>query len=334
MSNSSYICNHIIDDSLLSSTDCDSSTYPNKIATISQIWAGISLQITESNNIVAISLRSFNCLNSQDQKYILYNYNYITNKDGMFVADHLVPRVFLGPIEHFQSKRLQYGSESIPTLLNDYYNHFPEHPNTLSSIRSRQSSFWNQESPNFSSNIGSQGSSRSTQKRPPNSWILYRKSKHADTVLQNPNLPNCKISTLIARMWARESKEVRERYRALAESAKYQHTVDNPGYRYRPRKSSEVKRRQKKNSARVIDPMLQPISPAQLDGVSTQEFDIRQKNSEDVSNSRIVVPSTLTNTWTENPEINASLDLNAFQLAGSIQVDTSEIDFQQYFEEI
>ncbi|POS82229.1 hypothetical protein EPUL_006094 [Erysiphe pulchra] len=219
-------------------------------------------------------------------------------------------------------------------LLSDYQNHFSENLNALSSISNRQSSFWNQESLHFSSNISSQGSSRGTQKRPPNSWILYRKSKHADTVLQNPNLPNCKISTLIARMWARESKEVRERYKALAECAKYQHTVDNPGYRYRPRKSSEVKRRQKKNPVRATNPALEPTSPTQNHSVNTQKLDEYKKSLEDISDSQVVATSFLTNTYTENPEINTSLNLNVFHLAGSIQVDNSEVDFQQYFEEI
>lgn len=333
MSNLVYRCNHVVE-AMLSSKDINFSNYPRKIATISQIWATISLQITESNNIVALSLKSFECLSPQDQKYILYNYKYITNKDGMFAADQIVPRVFIGPIEHFRSKRLLYGSECIPTILSDFNDHLPEPPSASTSLNSKQPSFWNQEETHISSSLNNREPSRRNQKRPPNSWILYRKSKHAETVSKNPNLPNCKISTLIARMWARESNEVRERYKALAERAKYQHTVDNPGYRYRPRKSSEVKRRQKKKLVQDTDSILSLELPIGHHCSDNYIFDEKIKKAEEVLSSRISKPPFLPESRPENLGIYSSRGLNFFHLASAIPVNSSEIDFQQYFEEV
>lgn len=44
-------------------------------------------------------------------------------------------------------------------------------------------------------------------------------------------------------MWANETVAVRKRYAALAEIAKINHAIRFPGYRYKPRLASTIKRR-------------------------------------------------------------------------------------------
>lgn len=236
---------------LASASNRENQFRRSTIASLSQMWASISMQITDYNNIIVISLRMFTLWSPQDQSYLLFQYKFITEKDAIFVADSILPRVFLGPVEYFHQKNVYYGASGMPTLASDTDHHSPQVPYAIS-LPKLSNGHSNSRSSELS-NISRQNSSIYVQKRPPNSWILYRKSKHAETVLQNPGLPNCKISTLIASMWARETKEVRNSYKALAEQIKYQHALDNPGYRYRPRKSSEVKRRRSKRQVRTSD---------------------------------------------------------------------------------
>lgn len=44
-------------------------------------------------------------------------------------------------------------------------------------------------------------------------------------------------------MWSSESAEVRKHYAALAEIAKANHAIQHPGYVYKPRLASTIKRR-------------------------------------------------------------------------------------------
>ncbi|EPQ66467.1 Bgt-3306 [Blumeria graminis f. sp. tritici] len=219
------------------------------IANIFQMWASISMQITEDNNIIVIPSKMFSLWTAQDQIYLLSQYSAITMENGIFVADSILPRVFLGPISHFQSKNLHFVQGYIPTLLQtSSSNHQRIH--ISKAVNGIQSTSQHSKFSSLNSKVSQQKSPLVPQKRPPNSWILYRQHKHAKTVSQNPGLTNNQISTLISAMWAAESDEVRSEYKAKADLIKQQHAADNPGYRYKPRKPSEVKRRQKKKAAR------------------------------------------------------------------------------------
>lgn len=54
---------------------------------------------------------------------------------------------------------------------------------------------------------------------------------------------NNEISVILGRKWNQESEDVKNEYRARAETIKKKHALDNPGYQYAPRKPSEKKRR-------------------------------------------------------------------------------------------
>nr|ADJ38482.1 MAT1-2-1 [Phialocephala cf. fortinii L_02-5] len=87
--------------------------------------------------------------------------------------------------------------------------------------------------------------------RPPNSWILFRADNHDRVKAENPGLGNNAISGLISTMWSDASAGVRNHYAMLAELAREIHRAKNPAYKYKPRKSSEIKRRQARGTARA-----------------------------------------------------------------------------------
>jgi hypothetical protein len=79
--------------------------------------------------------------------------------------------------------------------------------------------------------------------RPPNAFILYRAKHHPDVVQARPELKNIDISKIIGKMWREESEAVKLEFKAMSETIKTQHALENPGYQYAPRKPSEKKRR-------------------------------------------------------------------------------------------
>ncbi|RKO96790.1 hypothetical protein CXG81DRAFT_15653, partial [Caulochytrium protostelioides] len=82
---------------------------------------------------------------------------------------------------------------------------------------------------------------RDVPPRPPNSFILYRRAKHAQLVAEHkrrggPALSNNQISQSAGAQWRAEAREVREHYMKLAEEEKRRHALQFPGYKYQPRK--------------------------------------------------------------------------------------------------
>ena len=51
--------------------------------------------------------------------------------------------------------------------------------------------------------------------------------------------------------WHKESREVRAKYKGMANQAKLAHLEMHPGYHYQPRKPSERKRRARRNQAQA-----------------------------------------------------------------------------------
>ncbi|KAJ3101848.1 hypothetical protein HDU97_001022 [Phlyctochytrium planicorne] len=78
--------------------------------------------------------------------------------------------------------------------------------------------------------------------RPSNSFILYRREKHAEIMSQYKGakaLNNNVISKIVATMWRQEEPEVKAKYAAKAEEEKKAHMLKYPDYKYRPRKSPQ-----------------------------------------------------------------------------------------------
>jgi hypothetical protein len=78
--------------------------------------------------------------------------------------------------------------------------------------------------------------------RPPNSFILYRRDKHAEILLQSnteKGMNNNTISKVVADMWKNESLEVKALYAAKADEEKRKHFLKYPDYKYQPRKNAK-----------------------------------------------------------------------------------------------
>ncbi|CEJ91388.1 hypothetical protein VHEMI07104 [[Torrubiella] hemipterigena] len=101
--------------------------------------------------------------------------------------------------------------------------------------------------------------------RPPNAYILYRKERHSLVKEAQPNITNNEISTILGQAWNRESREVREKYKAMAHEIKISMLKKYPDYQYKPRKPSEKKRRMRRTAC---DTLTESTSPDSL-GVPT-----------------------------------------------------------------
>ncbi|KAI9205246.1 mating-type protein Mat a-1, partial [Polychytrium aggregatum] len=75
--------------------------------------------------------------------------------------------------------------------------------------------------------------------RPSNSFILYRREKHAEITanFKGPKgINNNIISKIVAAMWKSETPEIKEIYAKKAEEEKKAHMLKYPDYKYRPKK--------------------------------------------------------------------------------------------------
>ena len=78
--------------------------------------------------------------------------------------------------------------------------------------------------------------------RPPNSFILYRRDKHAEILMKSDTervFNNNTISRVVAEMWKKESADIKQLYAAKAEEEKQKHFLKYPDYKYQPRKNKK-----------------------------------------------------------------------------------------------
>ncbi|KAK2600970.1 hypothetical protein N8I77_010459 [Diaporthe amygdali] len=82
--------------------------------------------------------------------------------------------------------------------------------------------------------------------RPPNPFIIYRSERHQSVKEAHPEAKNNDISKILGRQWQQEPEEVRDAYKKKSEDIKQEFMRVYPDYKYKPRKSSEVKRRNRR----------------------------------------------------------------------------------------
>ncbi|WPH04018.1 Hypothetical protein R9X50_00690200 [Acrodontium crateriforme] len=70
--------------------------------------------------------------------------------------------------------------------------------------------------------------------RPP--FILYRQHHHASVVAQHPGLANPEISKIIGEQWQKQTPEIKQKWKSLAEEEKFRHQQQYPDYRYQPKR--------------------------------------------------------------------------------------------------
>lgn len=109
----------------------------------------------------------------------------------MYVRDAAINRVFLGPRAILQAGPLLQVAGQIPVLIRSA-------PPTPPSAASPASTSMSVSSPQAGDgNAASSATAPAKIPRPPNAFIIYRKSHHADTVAQNPGLHNNQICKFI-----------------------------------------------------------------------------------------------------------------------------------------
>lgn len=107
--------------------------------------------------------------------------------------------------------------------------------------------------------------------RPPNAFILYRKSKQADILAANQGLSNNDVSKIIGNMWQNEVESVKEHFQTSAHIIKLEHQIMYPNYRYSPRKS-------RAKDAQNISTKKCRASPL---GVGAQEYSFSESSMSD-----------------------------------------------------
>nr|UTN00783.1 MAT1-1-3 [Drepanopeziza brunnea f. sp. 'monogermtubi'] len=84
--------------------------------------------------------------------------------------------------------------------------------------------------------------------KPKNSWIIYRLANYQRVKRQNQgkNLKTADISKLLSVEWKQLPSYERQLWVQKADEEKFNHQLKYPGYKCKPRKSSQIKRRQAK----------------------------------------------------------------------------------------
>lgn len=89
--------------------------------------------------------------------------------------------------------------------------------------------------------------------RPANSFILYRRDKNYEFLSKGIKMKNNDLSRVLGKSWREESIVVKDYYFRLAQEAVEKHKILYPGYKYKPRKHKEIKRRVVKNEEEKKD---------------------------------------------------------------------------------
>ncbi|CAG8758606.1 8785_t:CDS:1 [Racocetra persica] len=88
-----------------------------------------------------------------------------------------------------------------------------------------------------------QPSSEDRTPRPPNAFILYRRSKQPEVTREHGNISNARISKILAKLWREEDENVKHYWQKMADKKKMEHMLAHPGYVYRPKKPGENKKK-------------------------------------------------------------------------------------------
>ncbi|KAJ3313181.1 hypothetical protein HDV04_002357 [Boothiomyces sp. JEL0838] len=86
-------------------------------------------------------------------------------------------------------------------------------------------------------------------KKPLNSFFLYRKHIKEEVKLKYGIIKNQDVNKKIAELWAKESKETKDRYQELSLQEHLRFKEQNPDFDWQPWKKNKPKKRLRKTSA-------------------------------------------------------------------------------------
>ncbi|TFB03673.1 hypothetical protein CCMA1212_004763 [Trichoderma ghanense] len=198
------------------------------------IWDGLKEQINPFLQILCINGNTYRMLDSHGRRYVAKKFMEHAKEAVMFCRDgNGEDRHYLGAPRYFIANG---GVVHSPDGLEPFW--------TMDdgSIRLETAAVCSPSIPAKPTKIP----------RPPNAYILYRKDRHNMVKAANPGITNNEISQILGRAWNQESREVRQRYKEMSEEIKLALLEKHPDYQYKPRKSSEKRRRARRQQGNAI----------------------------------------------------------------------------------
>ncbi|KAI9163511.1 MAT1-2-1 like protein [Paramyrothecium foliicola] len=188
------------------------------------LWKELEHQIHPFTQVLSIEGRIFRQLDEAGKRFFAHKFMYHTLETVMFCRDGTVAdRWFLGPPRYF----LSGGGLIIHVQDSEPFWTLP------AETRVQTATLPTPQLPPQHTKIP----------RPPNAYILYRKERHNMVKAANPGISNNEISQILGRAWNLESREIRQKYKEMAEHVKQALLEKHPDYQYKPRKPNEKKRR-------------------------------------------------------------------------------------------
>ncbi|KAH7317286.1 HMG box protein [Rhexocercosporidium sp. MPI-PUGE-AT-0058] len=235
----------------------------------------VALQVSDVNFMVTIPMSKLQGWTAKEREYMLYLYGKLTGEnDIIIVRCNKLPRVFIAP-RHFFNSTTNYVEVAgdLPIIvdedstISDTENNVGAPVDQISAAVVAEAHHLGSEAAAGSSIVDtsdddddtpvpaatSRRVGRNGVPRPPNCFILFRTHLHPLVVRDNPGIHNNEISAIISKMWHAAPALIIEQYRDLADQAKAAHKLLHPTYNYRPRKSSEKKRRMTKKKAAALE---------------------------------------------------------------------------------
>jgi len=110
--------------------------------------------------------------------------------------------------------------------------------------------------------------------RPPNPFILYRADHQGEVSRANLALSVQDISRRLGAMWRSASREIKQRYRKLADEKKREHSVNYPGYKYRPNppRKSRNRRKEGRTVTEQVERRVSVDEGSELEGLRVYDF--------------------------------------------------------------
>ncbi|KAK1782812.1 hypothetical protein QBC45DRAFT_194075 [Copromyces sp. CBS 386.78] len=182
---------------------------------VEMAWSRISNQLGHWNDrkVIAIPLSDFINTHPDIQSGIIAEFKNATGEEGMFARDpESLSIMLLGPVKLFKPDCV---------VIEGALYWDPKHKHAAPKEQQKKAKI----------------------PRPPNAYILYRKDHHREIREQNPGLHNNEISVIVGNMWRDEQPHIREKYFNMANEIKTRLLLDNPDYRYNPRRSQDIRRR-------------------------------------------------------------------------------------------
>lgn len=89
-------------------------------------------------------------------------------------------------------------------------------------------------------------------KRPMNCFMVWSREKRYNILKEHPGINNAEVSKALGAAWRKLSEEDKEPYVEEARRLNEQHKVENPGYKYQPKRRKPCKRNKRRAEKKAI----------------------------------------------------------------------------------